>query len=169
MLALGLEQVQVVFQRFDLQRPGFGGGGGVAFDGGAVGDIDAVHVLYEIHDFRRLHIVGEPAAKLGGKIKLAVGKCTGAAEAAHGIAGLTVNAGFHLACHNGTFPGIDVFPLFHNDNIKFRMQLLQFVAGKDPGLAAANDGNICLGLHNEGSPSKSKVLGGETLSTNFLL
>ena len=117
MLTLGLEQVQVVFQRFDLQCPCFRGRGGVAFDGGAVRDVDAVHILDQLHDLCRFHIIGEPTAKLCGEVELAVRECACTAEAAHGVAGFTVDAGFHLARHNGTFSGIDIFPLFHNNNL----------------------------------------------------
>ena len=45
MLALGLQQVQVVLQRLFLQRLRLGGGGGEALGGRAEADVHAVHIV----------------------------------------------------------------------------------------------------------------------------
>ena len=152
---LSLEQVQVVLQRLDLQRPGLRDGGGKALCGGAVGHVDAVHIFDQLHHLFRLHVLGEPAAKLGGEVELAVGKGAGAAEAAHGVAGLAVDAALNLSRHDGTLAGVDIRALLQHDDVQLRMPQLQLIAGKNARFAAADDGNICLGCHNEGSPSKN--------------
>ena len=147
MLALGLQQVQVVLQRLFLQRLRLGGGGGEALGGRAEADVHAVHIADQIHDLRCGHIVGEPAAEGGGEVELAVREGSGAAEAAHGIADGTVDAPVHLAGDDGTLAAVDVRALIHHQHIQLGAELLELVTGKDAGLAAANDRNIITGVH----------------------
>ena len=146
-LAPGLEQVQVVGQGPALQGLGLGRGGGEALGGGPVGHVDGVHIVDEVHHFLGLDKVGEPAAELGGKVELAVGKGTRAAKAAHGMAHGAVDALLHLARHDGAAAVIDILTLVQGQDLQTGVQVGQLVGGEDTGLAAAQDDNIIIGAH----------------------
>ena len=146
-LAPGLEQMQVVCQGPALQGLGLGGGGGEALGGGPVGNVDGVHIVDEVHHFLGLDKVGEPAAELGGKVELAVGKSARAAKAAHGMAHGAVDALLHLARHDGAAAVIDILTLVQGQDLQSGVQVGQLVSGEDTGLAAAQDDNIIIGAH----------------------
>ena len=54
--------------------------------------------------------VGEPAPEGGGEVELAVGEGARAAEAAHGVAHVAVDAALHLAGDDGAAAVVDVRP-----------------------------------------------------------
>ena len=167
-LAAGLEEMEVMLQGALLQRPGLGGGGGKDLGGGAVLDIDGIHIVDEVHDLFPVHEVGEPAAESGGKVILAVGEGARAAKTAHGIADLAVNALLYLARHNGTAAGVDIGALIQGDHLERGMAAHQLVPGEDPGLAAADDGYIVSCVHVRSFPFL-KFQESYTYSPNLLL
>ena len=120
-LAPGLEQMQVIGQRPALQGPGLGGGGGEALGGGAVGHVDGVHIVDQLHHLPGVHEVGEPAAELGGEVELSVREGPGPAEAAHGVAHRAVDALLHLARHDGAAAAVDVAPLLQDHHLQLRI------------------------------------------------
>ena len=147
MLALGLQQVQVVLQGLFLQLAGLRGVGGEALGGGPEVDVHRVHIADQVHDLPGLHVVGEPAPEGGGEVELAVGKGAGAAETAHGVADGAVDAPVHLAGDDGTVAGVDVRPLIQHQHFQFGPEFFELVAGEDTSLAAADDGHIVV-VHN---------------------
>ena len=138
----GLEEVEVKFQ--GLFPQGLGGGGlrGKDLPGGPVGGVDLIHVVDELHDLLLRHEVGEPAAEGGGKVILPVRERPGPAEAAHGVADLAVNTFPHLARHNGAAAVVDVLALIHDQHLHPRIAADELVAGKYPGLSAAQNHGI---------------------------
>ena len=138
----GLEEVEVKFQ--GLFPQGLGGGGlrGKDLPGGPVGGVDLIHVVDELHDLLLRHEVGEPAAEGGGKVILPVRERPGPAEAAHGVADLAVNTFPHLARHNGAAAVVDVLALIHDQHLHPRVAADELVAGKYPGLSAAQNHGI---------------------------
>ena len=147
-LAPGLEQVEVELQGLLLQSLGLRGGGGEHLGGGAVGHIDGVHILDEVHDLLGIHEVGEPAAEGGGKVEFAVGEGAGAAEAAHGVADLALDAVLHLPRHDGAAPAVDVPALLQDHHLQSGVLFHQLVACVDTGLSTANDGNVVSLAHD---------------------
>ena len=104
--------------------------------------VDGVHVADKVHNLLLGHEVGEPAAKLGGEVVLAVGEGSRTAEAAHGIANLAVDALLHLARHDGAAAAVNVGALVDGDHLKAGAAAHQLVSGENTGLAAAEDGNV---------------------------
>ena len=147
MLAPGLKKVEVVLQRPLLQRLGLGGGGGVHLGGGAVPDVQAVHVVDEVHDLPLVQKVGEPAAEGGGEVIFAIGERARAAEAAHGVAHLAVDAALHPARHDGAAPVINVRSLIHHQHLGAGALETQLIGGENSGFAGAEDHDVITGVH----------------------
>jgi hypothetical protein len=59
----------------------------------------------------------------------------------------TVNAGTGLSRHNGAAPPINIMTLINNENPKAWVLSVQLIAGKDPGLSAAQYGDVIGGCH----------------------
>ena len=146
-LALGLEQMQVIFQRLPLQRLGLGGGGGVHLGGGAVLHVEAVHIADEVHDLPLLQEIGEPAAKGGGEVEFPVGEGPRPAKAAHGAAHPALDAGADLARHDGALAAVDIRPLVHHQHPGGGAFQRQLIGGVDAGLAGAQDHHVVIGIH----------------------
>ena len=80
--------------------------------------------------------------RFDARVQLAVGKGPGPAEAAHGVADLAVNTFPHLARHNGAAAVVDVLALIHDQHLHPRIAADELVAGKYPGLSAAQNHGI---------------------------
>ena len=155
-LAPGLEQVQVIAKGPAGQSFGLCGLGGKDLLRGAVGHVDGVHIVNELHHLARLHKVGEPPAELGGEVELSVGERARPAKAAHGVAHRAVDALPHLARHDGAAAVVDVPPLVQGQHLQLRAVAGQLVGGEDPGLTAAQDDNVIDRIHGSLSLHFSK-------------
>ncbi len=160
-LALGLEQVQVVLQRPFFQGTGCRAVGGEALCRRAELHVDFVHIADEVHDLPGGHIVRQPAAKGGGEVEFAVREGPRAAEAAHGGADGAVDAPVHLPGHNGAAAGVDVLALVQHQDAQLRAEFFQLVTGEGSGLAAADDDNVVTGgfvhlVSSTGAPKGSR-------------
>ena len=155
-LAPGLKQMQVIAQGPAGQGAGLCGLGGKDLLCSAVSYIDGVHIVDELHDLAGLHKVGEPSAKLGCEVELSVGKCACPSEAAHGVAYGAVDALPYLARYDGAAAMVDITPLVQGQDLQFRTVAGQFIGGKDPGLAAAQDDNVIDWIHGSLSLHFSK-------------
>ena len=139
MLAPGLQQVQVILKGLDLDGPGLRRIRGIDLRGGAVGHVDGIHVVDELHQLFPVHVVGEPAAELCGKVIFSVREGAGTAKAGHNGTGLAANAGLHLAGDNGTATGINIRSLLQNQNLQIGPQVHQLIPRKNAGLSGADD------------------------------
>ena len=140
-----LEQMEIISQRPAGQVLGLGRLGGIDLLGGAVGHVDGVHVINQLHHLAGVHKIGEPAAEFRGKIEFSVGKRPRATKAAHGMADGALHTGPHLSRHNGAAAVIDVPALIQGQHFEAGTAVGQLVSGKDTGLTAAQDNNVIVG------------------------
>ena len=144
MLAPCAQQMEIMVQRLHLNGPGLRRLCGENILGRTMLHIDGIDIINEIHQLFAIHIVGEPAAKLGGKVILTIGKRSGTTEAGHNGAGLTADAGLHLSGDNGTLTGINICSLLQNQHTQLGAQLHKLISSKYAGLAGANDRYIIM-------------------------
>ncbi len=144
MAYLGVQEMQAVFQASALE---VGIAGGIELGPlPAVAKIDLVHIAHQAQGFLLADMLIQGAAELVGDVVFAVGKSTGAAEAAHDAADRAADAGLDLFAVDGASALIQrTAELEHGD---LQTALHQLIGGIDPAGAGADDDHVIIHAEN---------------------